>query len=61
MRIQEETAELQKKVNERICVSDITFLSARHYGTFCRFFYLLPSFRLLRTYVVVVVKFIFCR
>ena len=41
--------ELQKKVHRKIFVRDITFLAARPpYAIFCRFFRLLPLFRLLR-------------
>ena len=50
MRNQEEKFELQKKVRRRVCVSQITFLAAHppFYVIFCRFFRLLPSFRLLQ-------------
>ena len=53
MRIQEEQIELQKKVERRICVKDISFLAARpsSYVIFCRFFRLLPPFCLLRFHV----------
>ena len=49
MKIQEEKIELQKKVHREVCVRDNLFLAARHpsYVIFCRFFRLLPSFRLL--------------
>ena len=43
----------QKKLHKIICVRDITFLGARppYYVIFCRFFRLLPTFRLFRFYV----------
>ena len=52
--------ELQKKVHRKIFVRDITFLAARPpYAIFCRFFRLLPLFRLLRFYVEKKFKFKF--
>ena len=50
---QEERIGLQKKVHRRICVSDITFLTARSssYVNFCCIFRLLLPFRLLQFYV----------
>ena len=53
MRNQEGRTELQKKVHRRICVRNITFFGymSSFLCHFCRFFRLLPPFRLVRFYI----------
>ena len=59
MRNQEGKIALHKQVHRRICVKSITFLIVRRpsYVIFCRFFRLLPPFRLLWFYLK---NFFFC-